>query len=194
VRAQQAAALVGQAEAALAAHNYDQAVGFLDDALRQDPGNARATALRGPAVAQRDLARRRFVPGRTVVATEKASGGNISGFEGAAVQKAPDFLGRIEFEMSPASGLKAGDPWTLKLYVVNDGKKAIKITDLNATATVNGAPGGGAASARAREIAPQARVQVGEMAGAWKDGTTAWSAEVVVTAKGDSLKNTLTWR
>jgi hypothetical protein len=110
------------------------------------------------------------------------------------VQKAPDFQGRIEFEMSPNSGLKPGDPWTLKLYVVNEGKKAIKITDLAATANVNGAPSGGAASARGREVAPQQRVQVGEMAGSWKDGTTAWTADVTVTAKGDSLKNTLTWK
>jgi hypothetical protein len=198
VRAQQAAAqvpgLLTQAEAALGAHNYDQAVSAADEALRLDPGNARATSLRSQAVAQRDLGRRRFVAGRTIVTTEKGGGGNISGFEGAAVQKAPDFLGRIEFEMSPASGLKPGDPWSLKLYVVNDGKKAIRITDLTATATANGEKTGGAASARAREVGPQQRVQVGEMAGSWKDGTTSWSAEVLVTAKGDSLKNTLTWR
>ena len=31
--------------------------------------------------------------------------------------------------------------------------------------------------------------------GSWKDGTTSWSAEVLVTAnKGDSLKNTISWR
>jgi hypothetical protein len=31
--------------------------------------------------------------------------------------------------------------------------------------------------------------------GSWKDGTTSWSAEVMVTAnKGDSLKNTISWK
>jgi hypothetical protein len=188
------AGLLGQADAAMSARQYDQAVGFLDQVLRLEPGHAKATADRATAVAARDMARRRFVAGRTVVTTEKAGGGGISGFEGAAVQKAPDFLGRIEFEMSPSSGLKAGDAWTLKFYVVNEGKKAIRISDLSATAVVNGERSGGAASARAREVAPQQRVQVGEMAGAWKDGTQSWSAEVLVTARGDSLKNTLTWR
>ncbi len=162
--------------------------------LKLDPGNAKATSDRATAVAARDAGRKRFVPGRTVVTTEKAAGGGLSGFEGAAVQKAPDFLGRIEFEMSPSSGLKPGDPWTLKLFVVNEGKKAIRITDLAATTVVNGERSGGAAGAKAREVAPQARVQVGEMAGAWKDATQTWSAEVLLTAKGDSLKNTLTWR
>jgi hypothetical protein len=194
VRAQQVAGLLGQADAALAARQFDQAVGHYDEVLRLEPGHAKATADRAAAIAARDMARRRFVAGRTVVTTEKAAGGGLSGFEGAAVQKAPDFLGRIEFEMSPASGLKPGDPWTLKFYVVNEGKKAIRITDLNATAVVNGERSAGAASARAREVAPQQRVQVGEMSGAWKDGTQSWSAEVLVAAKGDSLKNTLSWR
>ena len=85
--------------------------------------------------------------------------------------------------MSPASGLKAGDPWTLKLFVVNEGKKPIRITDLTATTVVNGERSGGA-GAKAREIAPQARVQVGEMAGAWKDGTQTWSAEVLADRQG----------
>jgi hypothetical protein len=178
----------------MGARQYDQAVGFFDEALKLEPGNAKATTERASAVAARDAGRRRFVAGRTVVTTDKAAAGAISGFEGAAVQKAPDFQGRIEFEMNPASGLKPGDPWTLKLFVVNEGKKAIRITDLAATAVANGERTGGAASARAREIAPQARVQVGEMAGAWKEGTQTWSAEVLLTARGDSLKNTLTWK
>jgi hypothetical protein len=194
VRAQQVASLLTQAETALGARQYDQAIAHFDEVLKLDPGNAKASSDRATAVTARDAGRKRFVPGRTVVATEKAAGGGISGFEGAAVQKAPDFLGRIEFEMSPASGLKPGDPWTLKVFVVNDGKKAIRITDLAATTVVNGERSGGAAGAKAREVAPQARVQVGEMAGAWKDATQTWSAEVLLTAKGDSLKNTLTWK
>ena len=47
LRAQQAAAqaqaLLGQAEAAMGARQYDAAVGHLDEALRLEPGNARAT-------------------------------------------------------------------------------------------------------------------------------------------------------
>ena len=61
---------------------------------------------RASAVSLRDASRKKFVPGRTVVKTEKAQDG-LAGFDGAAVQKAPDFLGRIEFDISPSSGLKA---------------------------------------------------------------------------------------
>ena len=77
-----------------------------------------------------------------MVKTEKASGG-ISGFEGADVQRTPDFSGRIEFEMSPASGLRPGDAWTLKIYLVNDGKKVIKIGGVTANTVVNGSGSGG---------------------------------------------------
>ena len=132
--------------------------------------------------------------GRTVVKTEKASGG-IAGFEGADVQRTPDFSGRIEFEMSPASGLRAGDAWTLKFYLVNDGKKVIKVGAVTATTLVNGSGSGGPVAPAAKEVAPQQRALLGQATGSWKDGTTSWSADVLVTAnKGDSLKNTLTWR
>ncbi len=48
---------------------------------------------------------------------------------------------------------------------------------------------------KAREVVPQQRVQVGETSGTWRDGTTAWASEVTVTAgKGESLRNTLSWR
>jgi hypothetical protein len=32
------------------------------------------------------------------------------------------------------------------------------------------------------------------MGGSWQEGIAAWSAEVIVSAKGDTLKNTITWR
>ena len=194
LRAQQVASLLGQADGALAAGQYDQAIGHLDEVLRLDPGNGKATADRASAVSLREASKKKFVAGRTVVKTEKASGG-IAGFEGADVQRTPDFSGRIEFEMSPASGLRAGDAWTLKFYLVNDGKKAIKVGGLTATTAVNGAGSGGPAAAATKEVAPQQRALLGQATGSWKDATTSWSADVLVTAnKGDSLKNTLTWR
>ncbi len=167
-------------------------------AARSIPANARATGLRADAVRRRDLAKRRFVPGQTAVQTQKAQkGGDLAGFDtgDADLRKAPDFLGRVEFEMSPASGLEAGDAWTLRVYVVNEGKKPIRVQGVTVGTTVNGAGGGGPVAPRAREIAPQQRSLVAEATGSWRDGTTAWSTEATITAgKGDSLRNTLTWR
>ena len=131
VRAQQVAGLVGQAEAAIGARQYDAALGHARQRAAARAGQRRATSLRADAAQKRDLARRRFVPGRTVVDSEKtrkdkASGGLV-GFD--ADDKAPDFTGRIEFEMSPAGAVEANDAWTLKVFVVNQGAKPIKVQE-----------------------------------------------------------------
>jgi hypothetical protein len=193
VRAQQVAGLLGQADAALAGGQYDGAIGHLDEVLRIDPQNAKAAADRARAVALRDMARRKFVAGRTIVKTEKGSGGLV-GFEGADV-KTPDVSGLIEFEMSPPSGLRPGDSYNLKFYLVNDGKKPIKIGGITATTVVNGAGSGAGVASKVRQVDPKQRALLGEISGVWKDGTTSWSAEILVAAnKADSLKSTLTWR
>jgi len=190
--------LLGDAETALGARQYDAAVSSLDGALRLEPDNARATSLRAAAVQRRDLAKRRFAPGRTSVQTEKAQKGDaLAGFDtgDADLRKAPDFSGRIEFEMNPASGIEPGDAWTLRAYVVNDGKKPIRVQGVTVGTSVNGIGAGGPVPPRVRDVAPQQRVLVAEASGSWRDGTTAWSTEVTVSAgKGDSLKNTITWR
>jgi hypothetical protein len=203
-RAQQAAAqaqaLVVQGETALGARQYDAAVSHLDGALRLDPGNAQATSLRADAVRRRDLARRRFVPGQTAVQTPKAQkdkAADLAGFDtgDADLRKAPDFQGRVEFEMTPASGVEPGDAWTVRAYVVNEGKKPIRVAGVTIGTTVNGAGSGGPVPPRTREIAPQQRALVAEAAGSWREGTTSWSTAVTVTAgKGESLQNTITWR
>jgi hypothetical protein len=196
-RASEAQSLLAQAETAVGAKQYDAAVTNLDSVLRLDPANTRATTLRADAVRRRDLARRRFTAGRTVVQSQKAQkGGGLTGFDTEdADLRASDFLGRVEFEMSPASGIEPGDAWALKVYVVNEGKKPIRVSGLVLGTTVNGAGSGGPLSPRVREVAPQQRALVAETSGKWADGTSSWAAEVTVTGgKGESLKNTIAWR
>jgi hypothetical protein len=200
LRAQQVAAqvagLMQQADGAAAAHRYDAAVTAYDEVLKLDPQNAKAQAGRAGAISARDLSRRSFVAGRTVVQAAKAAKGGLEGFEstGVAVKQAPDFLGRIEFEMSP-SAVKPGDSYVLKFYLINEGKKSIKVSGVTATTLVNGDKSGGPVTARVKEVDPQQRALLGEMGGVWGDSTKSWTAEVLLTAnKGDSLRNQLNWR
>jgi hypothetical protein len=135
------------------------------------------------------------VAARTVVRTEKAGGG-LAGFEssGVNVQKAPDFLGRVEYAMTPTS-VQPGDPWELKIYVVNEGKKAIKISALSVATVVNGSPAGAGGPSKAREVAPQQRVMVDQLSGTWPPNVTSWRTDVKITAgKNETLQSQLTWR
>jgi hypothetical protein len=188
---------VSQAEAAIGSRQYDAALTQLDSALRLEPGNAKATSLRADAAQRRDLARRRFVAGRTVVDSEKtrkdkASGGLV-GFD--ADEKAPDFTGKIEFEMTPAGPVEANDAWTLKVFVTNQGKKPIRVQGVTVGTAVNGSGGPAPVATSVKEIAPQQRVQLAETTGSWREGTTSWVAQATLTApKSETLSNTLTWK
>ncbi len=196
-KALEAQSLLTQAGTALRARQYEEAVTRLDGVLRLDPTNAEATNLRADAVRRRDLARRRFAPGKTVVQGQKAQkAGGLAGFDtGDADLRSSDFLGRVEFEMTPPSGIEPGDAWTLKVYVANEGRKPIRVSGLVVGTTVNGAGSGGPLPARVREIAPQQRTLVAETSGTWAEATSSWATEVTVTSgKGESLKNTLSWR
>lgn len=198
--AQQTAAavtnLMAQAQAASAARNYDAAISIYDEVLKLQPQNAAATSARNAAVAARTAGRRAFVPGRTVVQTEKAKGGgDIAGFDSSdvSVKKAPDFQGRLEFAMNPPT-VKPGDRYRLQVALVNEGKKPIKLSGMTFTITVNGKKSGNPIAPRVKEVAPQQRVVLEELPGVFPEASS-WVAEVLVTAnKGDSLKNQLTWK
>ena len=195
--AQRVQGLLSQAQSAAAARQYDAAVGHLDEALRLDPGNAQARSARASAVARRDLAKRRFVGGRTRVQTEKDDDAALTGFDtgDADLRRAPDFDGAIEFEVTPPSGIEPGEPWTLRVFVVNGGQKPLRVQGVTAATKVNGGGSGGPVAPQTSQIAPQQRALVAETSGTWAEGTTSWSTEVTVTAnKGDTLRATVNWR
>jgi outer membrane biosynthesis protein TonB len=195
LRAQQVATLMGQADQAVGAGRHETASSLYDEVLKLDPQNAAATAGKARAQAAVALARRSFVTGRTQVQTEKVDK-SLSGFEteDVSLQKAPDFLGKVEFEVSPAR-VSPGTAYSVKVYVLNQGKKSIRIRGINVGTTVNGTRSPSPASTSVREIDPQQRVLLTEVGGEWQQGTTAWSMDVQVTAnRGDSLKSQVTWR
>ena len=72
---------------------------------------------------------RAFVTGNTQIAGAR-SGGGVQGFDTADVKtrRTPDFVGHIEFEVTPAA-VKAGDPVSLRVFVVNEGKKPVRVRE-----------------------------------------------------------------
>jgi hypothetical protein len=194
--AAQAAALVGQGDAALAEQRHDAALAAYAQALQLDPQNAQAAAGRARAQAAQADARRTFVAGRSVLVGARSGKKGPAGFddEDVAVAKAPDYSGRVEFEASPRS-VKAGDAWTVRVFLLNDGKKDFRVQGLTATLGVDGAKSPLPATVATREVATQKRALVAELSGTWREGTKSWSLEVAVTsAHGEVVRNTLSWR
>jgi hypothetical protein len=190
-----AAGIVARADTARRAGNLDSAEQLFDEALRADPQNAAATAGKAAVTAARAAARKAFMPGRTVVQTQDAKA-DMAGFDTAdvSVKKAPDFSGRIEFSVSPPK-VKPGDNYAVQIYLVNVGKKAIKVSSVALTTNLNGTKSSRPVPTRVKEVAPTQRVLLEETAGVWPEEVSWWSTEVLVTAnKGDSLKNLLTWK
>jgi hypothetical protein len=195
LRAQQVATLVGQADQALAEKRYDAAVALYDQALQLEPGQAQATRGKATAQAAAAASKRAFVAGRSVLVGAKTDK-KLSGFESEDVTlaKAPDYSGRIEFEASPKSP-RAGEGYTVRVYLLNDGKKDFKIAGMTATTNASGEKSGGPMAATTREISPQQRALIQELTGVWKDGATSWSLEISVqSSHGETVRNTLTWR
>jgi hypothetical protein len=189
------AGLLSQAQSAAASGNFDAAIAHYDEVLKLDPQNPSAQSGKAAAQSARLTSRKSFVTGRTVVQAGKAKA-NLSGFDTSdvSVQKAPDFSGRLEFSMSPAKP-KPGEAYTLQIALVNDGKKAIKLSSMTVNTVVNGTRTGGPMAPRVREVAPQQRAVLEELPGVWGTDVTSWSAEVHVTAgKDESLKGQLSWR
>jgi len=138
---------------------------------------------------------RQFVTGKSFVATGKA-GGSLAGFDTADVktQKVPDLVGHLEFEVEP-SHPRSGDPFGVRLYLVNEGKKAVRVRNISFTSTVDGKRTSLPGTLREREVAPQGRALVAETRGLWPDAVTSWSLEAALLSDRDeTCTSRLTWQ
>lgn len=139
--------------------------------------------------------RRSLVSGTTVIDTGRLDRG-IAGFlmDGVDVRRSPDAQGRLEFVVEPA-GVRPGQPYTLKVYLANDGAKAMKVERLAVLTSVNGDKRVAPHAPLARQVPAGGKALVDEMAGVWPDGLKEWSADVIVTTKGDThLRNRIALR
>jgi serine/threonine-protein kinase len=206
--AQQVADLVTKADSAVQQGNYDGAIALYEQALQLDPTNGRAglgktqaIGLKASLAVPRGPAGKTFVPGKTTATSTETRAGNVpDGFEdtaGVKVQKgttAADLPGKIHFEATPAQ-VKPGDPYTIKIFLLNEGAAPIAIKEVLVTTKVNGRGSTGPVPSLVKDVAPQQRALLINAPDTWKEDTNTWTMEVIVrTTRGETYKNTLTWK
>ena len=141
-------------------------------------------------------AARRFVPERTAVQSNKRISGGLEGFDNSSVdmKRAPEVVGRVYFEVTPQQ-VKPGNPYTVKVLLVNDGVKPIHIKQMFVVTSVNGRLSSGPMPAAASDVGPKQRAAIGNFSDVWRDTTANWAMDVTVTSdKGDVYKNQIVWK
>jgi serine/threonine protein kinase/tetratricopeptide (TPR) repeat protein len=207
--------LLTQADNSLAGQKYDAAIALYDEVIKRDGSNQRALQGRGGAIAARAVAQAassagsRAAPGKSFVSartqaqsveTRTGSAGpdgfdntdkNVVAKKGSQAAELP---GKILFDIDPET-VKAGDSYTVKVYLVNEGNAPIQITQMMVNPRINGRGVSAPVSAQVKEVAPQQKAMLMNSRDIWKEDTTSWSMEVTVsTARGETYKNQVTWK
>jgi tetratricopeptide (TPR) repeat protein len=108
--------------------------------------------------------------------------GGPAGFDGAEVasQRAPQFSGRMEFEVLPPA-VRPGEPFVVRIHLRNEGRKSVKIRGLSLAAVVDGRRVPASVKPLMKEVRAQSRGLVAEYSGVW-EAPREWVLEAVVTA------------
>ncbi len=138
----------------------------------------------------------RFVLGSTDVESLKPLGRGLRGFEteGVGVKRAPTVDGQLELVMEPPPA-GGGQPYAVRVYLRNAGRKPIKIDGMNVSMVVDGQRSTRPIPPKVKEVKAQERTLLDELPGIWKDGAKTWMVEVAVTSKSqDVYRNRLSWQ
>ena len=139
---------------------------------------------------------RNFVLGTTVVESLRSVGRDLQGFESAdvGVKRAPKVEGLLDLVILPATP-KAGDPYSVQVFLKNDGKKAIEVDEMKVSMIVDGQWSTRPIPPKVKQVPAKQRVLLEELPGIWKGGVNDWAVEAVVTSKNqDVYRNRLTWK
>ena len=92
--------------------------------------------------------------------------------------------------------MKPGDTYAVKISLQNEGRRADLDQGHDVTTTINGRKITGPVQPQTKDVAPQQKALICNLAGnIWKEDTTSWTMEVVVrTIRGETYKNQVTWR
>jgi hypothetical protein len=181
--------LLVQAEQAMAAKRFGDAISRFNEALKLEPQNPEALAGRQRAMGERASVGRYFLTAVTI-SEGKVSGGGIAGFDGAQVVKSQCECALI-YEVTPANPVQ-GEPYTVAIFLKNDSKKDIKPRSIAVTVTVNGSSSNRPVTLATKEVARGQKAMIGKLEDTWKVGTTSWSLEAAVSAV-NTYRAQLSW-
>jgi hypothetical protein len=117
-----------------------------------------------------------------------------AGFDTEDVTVNPDFLCRIRFDPTP-DAVRPGEGYSLKVFLLNEGEKPIKIRDLTLGTTSNGARSSKPATLQTRDVPPKQAALLTDVNGVIEEGVTSWSLEASVSsARGDVCRNQVAWK
>jgi hypothetical protein len=165
---------------------------------------ARATAVPAGRPEAERKAERSFVPGETTFQTGSASAESGSeslpdtpaGFDpgGVTAKAAPKVPALLEFDVQPKR-VAPGQPYAVRIYLRNHGKKAIKIRELRLASTLNGSRSESTLTPKLKEVPAQMSALLAEVSSVWTEGVGGWSMEVTIrSGHGDVYRNTVSWR
>ena len=133
---------------------------------------------------------REFTTETTAVAA--APGSTPSGFEAGdvAAKRAPEFSGKLLFQVVPPA-VRAGDPFVVRLRLVNEGRRAVRLRALEVVVVVDGRRARVDAKLLAKSVEEQREAIVAEYSGRWRE-VGPWALEAVLTTdRGEKVANRL---
>jgi hypothetical protein len=181
---------MAQAEQAMAAKRYNDAIARFNEVLKLEPENAEAATRRLHAQGDRASMGRYFFTAVTM-SEGKASGGGLKGFDGGSVVKSQCECA-LTYEVDPTNPAQ-GERYAVSIFLRNDSKKEIKPQSITASVTVNGSSSNRPISLATKEVKRGQKTLIGRLDDTWTVGTTSWSMEAAVSAGGNTYRAQLTW-
>jgi hypothetical protein len=196
--------LLAEAESAFAAQQFDAALAFYEEALKLDPRDGRARLGRELCMkamaAAAPAAAPRFVSGATAYTPARAAATGPAGFESSGavsvrrVDQPAAAAGKIVFEVEPDK-VTAGEPFVLKVFMVNDAAAPLELAGGVVTTVVDGRTAGGPVALAATSLRPRSRALVFSVTDRWRAELQSWSFSIALrTASGDAYSNSLSWK
>jgi serine/threonine-protein kinase len=135
-------------------------------------------------------------PGRSfttdVTAVSAAAGSTPTGFEAGDVasKKAPDFVGKLLFQVVPPA-VHLGDPFVVRLRLVNEGRRSVRVRSLELLVVAEGRRARVDAKVLDDRVEGQREAIVAEYSGVWREARP-WALEAVLTTdRGETVRNRL---